>query len=132
MEFSPSPPRPDEGGHAAACLPGSATRGHVETFCEDLRLFVEADAAIQHEEWLHLAACNDAMLRKYQGLAARSATVASSVAASRAQLAALPDHLARFDELDRELDGLEAVTRQIDEYSAALERRFLNVRLQHQ
>jgi hypothetical protein len=115
-----NPPSSHQGGTDTT----AAANETLNQFFEDTRAYLESEMAMQEEEWNYLLACNQLLLFKYRELNMKAANVGAVLDDAQRHLLQLPEHFSKLDQLERNIEILEAVMKGLDQYSRVLEDRF--------
>eukprot|EP00744_Colponema_vietnamica_P012383 GILI01017390.1.p1 GENE.GILI01017390.1~~GILI01017390.1.p1 ORF type:complete len:120 (-),score=4.07 GILI01017390.1:81-419(-) len=96
------------------------------TLFTDLQSYANAEAEINQEQWNFVHRCSTNVREKFDTLQTQAEDSLRVVEENRALISRLPADLgANIEELERHLANMEAVVKDLDEYSIALERRYL-------
>eukprot|EP00758_Cryptobia_borreli_P010900 Tbor_TRINITY_DN5612_c1_g1::TRINITY_DN5612_c1_g1_i1::g.8636::m.8636 len=100
----------------------------IATAYNDLHAYIQAEASLVKEQWSFVAACNEKIAYDFRGVK-RNAELTMTAAQEASDLISnlLPGALTdKLEEFERTLAALETVVAGLDEYSMALERRYLH------
>ena len=111
--------------------PTSSSNSAADAFgalFSDLKQFSSAEAKINQEQWAFTNLCTAHARQKFSGLQGQAADSLKAVEDNKRLISHLPlDFGTQLDELERHLANMESVVRNLDDYSAALERRYLSI-----
>ena len=117
-------------------IPPPSVNGKVEaslsTCITDIQSYYNCECSIQSEEWCFVEQCNESVSEKVSKLNVKANDAVKIVEETQIHLERLPDYFAKVDELEIHLDALEVVVKGLDEYSKALEKRFIKAEVSPQ
>lgn len=103
-----------------------ATSDALTTFFSDLQAYTHAEAEINQEQWNFVHKCSANVREKFGSLQTQTEESLRAVEENKILISKLPVELgAHIEDLERHLTNMEAVVKELDDYSIALERRYL-------
>eukprot|EP00658_Telonema_sp_P-2_P041178 TRINITY_DN29447_c0_g1_i1.p1 TRINITY_DN29447_c0_g1~~TRINITY_DN29447_c0_g1_i1.p1 ORF type:complete len:134 (+),score=22.00 TRINITY_DN29447_c0_g1_i1:45-446(+) len=105
----------------------AATIGALQESFSSFHNYVEAEARLSQEQWRFLALCNQKVEAEFNEVAQHADVALSVVGQTNDCISnAVPEgFVLDLEQLERNLDALETVSKGVEEYSLALERRYL-------
>jgi hypothetical protein len=105
----------------------AATTAALQDSFKSFHNYVESEAKLSQEQWKFLALCNKKVEMEFNEVAQHADAALSVVSSTNDCIAkSLPEgFVSDLEQLERNLDALETVSKGVEEYSLALERRYL-------